>query len=133
MAEVEIVPAEQVAVAEKLAAETTAASIAEKITTPEENFIEEKDDPAATTEHKLEEKSSEPKASSTNGDAESEIPSKRVQEARSYNSRYSDRGRGGRGGSQNYRRNIKSDLTSQEESSDPVEIRKQVQLTLAVG
>ena len=60
-----------------------------------------------------------------------------MQEARSYNSRHNDRGRGGRGGFQNdrerYRRNIKSDLTSQEESSDPVEIRKQVQLTLAVG
>lgn len=133
MAEAEIVPAEQVAVAEKLAAESTTASIAEKTTTPEENSIEEQDDPAATTQNKLEEKSSELKAPSTNGDAESETPSKRVQEARSYNSRYNDRGRGGRGGSQKYRRNIKSDLTSQEESSDPVEIRKQVQLTLAVG
>ncbi|KAG7006802.1 adenylyl cyclase-associated protein [Physcia stellaris] len=131
MAEAEIVPAEQIAVAEKLAAETTTTPIAEKTTTPEENSIEEKDDPPATTQNKLEEKSSEPKAPSTNGDAESETPSKRVQEARSYNSRYKDRGRGGRGGSQSYRRNIKSDLTSQEESSDPVEIRKQVQLTLA--
>lgn len=40
----------------------------------------------------------------------------------------SSRGGRGRGGYQarSYRDNIKSDLTSQEESSDPVEIRKQV-------
>lgn len=38
------------------------------------------------------------------------------------------RGRGGRGGftNRNYRDNIKSDLTSQEESNDPVAIRRQV-------
>ena len=41
-----------------------------------------------------------------------------------------DGGRGdGFGGSRNPRENIKSDLTTQEESSDPVEIRKQVHLT----
>lgn len=38
------------------------------------------------------------------------------------------RGRGGQNGSRNYRDNIKSDLTSQETSSDPVAIRKQVQI-----
>ena len=56
--------------------------------------------------------------------------SKRVQEAREYN----NRSRGNRGHKQNdrgppkqdWRKNVKSDLTSQEESSDPVEIRKQV-------
>ena len=42
------------------------------------------------------------------------------------------RGRGGRGGfqSRNYRDNIKSDLTTQEESSDPLAIRRQVNITL---
>lgn len=41
------------------------------------------------------------------------------------------RGRGGRGGfqSRNYRDNIKSDLTTQEESSDPLAIRRQVHNT----
>jgi hypothetical protein len=40
------------------------------------------------------------------------------------------RGRGGRGGfSRGGRHNIKSDLTTQEESDDPVEIRRQVFLT----
>ncbi len=41
------------------------------------------------------------------------------------------RGRGGRGGftNRNYRDNIKSDLTSQEESNDPLAIRRQVNLT----
>lgn len=36
------------------------------------------------------------------------------------------RGRGDRSGGRNYRDNIKSDVTTQEESSDPVAIRKQV-------
>lgn len=36
--------------------------------------------------------------------------------------------KGGRGGRPNYRNNIKSNLTSQEPSSDPVAIRKQVSL-----
>ena len=36
------------------------------------------------------------------------------------------RGRGDRNGGRNYRDNIKSDVTTQEESSDPVAIRKQV-------
>jgi len=43
-----------------------------------------------------------------------------------------ERGRGGRNGfgNRNYRDNIKSDLTSQEISSDPVAIRKQVRHSL---
>lgn len=131
MADDEVKPAEQVNLSEKLAAEITTAPTAEEITIPEEESSEEKNDSAVKNEHKLEEKSSEPKASTTNDDAESKAPSQRVQEGRSYNSRHTDRGRGGRGGSQNdrdrYKHNIKSDLTSQEESSDPVAIRKQVQ------
>lgn len=60
--------------------------------------------------------------------------SKRVQEGQAYNNR--DRKRHDDGGKHNdrypskeftnYRKNVKSDLTSQQESSDPVEIRKQV-------
>ena len=42
MAEVEIVPAEQVAMGEKLTAENTTASIAEKTIAPEEKSVEEK-------------------------------------------------------------------------------------------
>ncbi|RMZ79962.1 hypothetical protein DV738_g3089, partial [Chaetothyriales sp. CBS 135597] len=44
-------------------------------------------------------------------------------------------GRGGRsgGGRPNYKENIKSDLTAQKESSDPVEIRKQVEFYFSDG
>lgn len=53
-------------------------------------------------------------------------PSERVKEGQRWNNR--DRnGRGGRPGTKkNFSHNYKSDLTSQEESSDPVAIRKQV-------
>lgn len=69
--------------------------------------------------------------------------SKRVQEAREHNSKRGDhrdhhdrRGRGGGFKYNNvssdraYKNNIKSDMTSQEESSDPVAIRKQVATSL---
>ncbi len=68
--------------------------------------------------------------------------SKRVQEAREHNNKRGDhhdhhdrRGRGGGFKYNNvssdraYKNNIKSDLTSQEESSDPVAIRKQVAIS----
>ena len=81
------------------------------------------------------------KDDSTTKDADTEATperksiSKRVQEAREYN----NRSRGDRGRKQNdrgppkqdWRKNVKSDLTSQEESSDPVEIRKQVLILLS--
>lgn len=59
--------------------------------------------------------------------------SDRVREGQRWNDR--PRGRGGRGGQnlarggQKFRRNNRSDLESQEESSDPVAIRKQVGLS----
>lgn len=69
--------------------------------------------------------------------------SKRVQEAREHNSKRGDhrdhndrRGRGGGFRYNNvtsdraYKNNIKSDMTSQDESSDPVAIRKQVAIPL---
>ena len=49
---------------------------------------------------------------------QAETPSKRVQEGQRWNDRNRER--------KDYKKNIKSDLTSQEESSDPVAIRKQV-------
>ena len=70
-----------------------------------------------------EEKKAEQPSEDKTGEAEAERPSER---------RHRDDGRsfrGGRGAFQNrknYRENIKSDLTTQEESSDPVAIRKQV-------
>ncbi|KAL8631380.1 hypothetical protein Q9189_002890 [Teloschistes chrysophthalmus] len=58
---------------------------------------------------------------------EKKDPSKRVQEAQRYNNRNRDHHNHDSKPRVNYRENYKSDLTSQEESSDPVAIRKQVQ------
>ena len=78
----------------------------------------------------------------TKNESGSTEPSKRVQEGRAWHNRDRDhdrgrgRSRGGRSRGNNnnrghkYRHNIKSDMTSQEESSDPVEIRKQVRLAV---
>ena len=63
-------------------------------------------------------------------DKSEEDETERINHRRDRDDGRSLRGGGrGRGGYQarNYRDNIKSDLTSQEESSDPVAIRKQVQ------
>ena len=57
-------------------------------------------------------------ANQANISSNSELPSKRVQEGQKWNNRDRDR--------PDHKKNIKSDLTSQEESSDPVAIRKQV-------
>ena len=59
---------------------------------------------------------------------EEENESKTTNDRRDRDSGRSSRGGRGRGGhpTRNYRDNIKSDLTTQEESSDPVAIRKQV-------
>ena len=71
-------------------------------------------------------------------DTKPKTPSKNVQEGRAWNNR--DRGRGGRGRGgygdypkSSFKHNIKSDLTTQEESSDPVAIRKQVQYYIRSG
>ena len=69
-------------------------------------------------------------------ESEAKAPSQRVQEAREYNNRDRNR-RNDRPSQKNhtpylrkdFRKNVKSDLTSQAESSDPVEIRKQVKPT----
>jgi lupus La protein len=57
-----------------------------------------------------------------------ENESKTTNDRRDRDSGHSSRGGRGHGGhpTRNYRDNIKSDLTTQEESSDPVAIRKQV-------
>lgn len=57
-------------------------------------------------------------ADHANISSNAELPSKRVQEGQKWNNRDRDR--------PDHKKNIKSDLTSQEESSDPVAIRKQV-------
>src|SRR5579871_3345335 len=61
-------------------------------------------------------------------DKNEEEESKTTSDQRDRDGGHSSRGGRGRGGhpTRNYRDNIKSDLTSQEESSDPVAIRKQV-------
>ena len=99
-------------------------------------------------------KSEEPSESKVNGsesevknestaDKENDAPVKEEDGDRSPDRRRGDRferggrgrgrgrGRGGRGGfqSRNYRDNIKSDLTTQEESNDPLAIRRQVHKT----
>jgi hypothetical protein len=74
--------------------------------------------------HTVEEKSLEEPSKDRSEEEESE----RKNDRRDRDDRRSSRGGRGRGGYQarNYRDNIKSDLTTQEESSDPVAIRKQV-------
>jgi len=61
-------------------------------------------------------------------DKNEENESKTTNDRRDRDGDRSSRGGRGRGGhpTRNYRDNIKSDLTTQEESSDPVAIRKQV-------
>ncbi|KAL8691532.1 MAG: hypothetical protein Q9218_003256 [Villophora microphyllina] len=58
---------------------------------------------------------------------EKKEPSKRVQEAQRYNNRNRDDKNRDKKPPKNFRENYKSDLTSQEETSDPVAIRKQVE------
>jgi lupus La protein len=72
----------------------------------------------------VEEKSVEEPSKEKSEERESE----RTNDRRDRDDGRSSRGGRGRGGYQarNYRDNIKSDLTTQEESSDPVAIRKQV-------
>lgn len=79
------------------------------------------------------------KLSPTNGDVvepkKTAHESERVQEGQKWNNR--DRSRKEDGQTQkpyeDYKKNIKSDMTSQEESSDPVKIRKQVSLCIALS
>jgi len=87
----------------------------------------------------LKEKEPEKNSGKEPENSKQDEPSERVKEGQRYNDRNrggrgrGDRGiRGGRGGRGNYqdrpfkKNNIKSDLTSQQESSDSVAIRKQV-------
>ena len=96
----------------------------------------------AATEDKSEEKTNgtAKEDDKENDDTQTRSPDRRRSDRNDRNDRdgYRGRGRGsgGRGGrfggdrgGRNHRDNIKSDLTTQEESSDPVEIRKQVHLT----
>lgn len=88
----------------------------------------------AEVEAKKEEKEEKPEvAVETDGHDTSAVkpeekrePSKRVQEAQRYNNRNRDHHNHDKKPRKNHRENYKSDLTSQEESSDPVAIRKQV-------
>ena len=104
-------------------------------TAPEQTTSEQKvtanEDSVQQLEQQSEEKPKNPDLSALD-DPKPKMPSKNVEEGRAWNNR--DRGRGGRGrgGRGDYpksssRHNIKSDVTTQEESSDPVAIRKQVQ------
>lgn len=77
--------------------------------------------PASKVSEKMEDTKAENSLKETpNGDR----PSQRVQQGRNYNDR--PRKQHGNQADRPYKRNNKSDLTSQPESSDPVAIRKQV-------
>lgn len=69
-------------------------------------------------------RANEVKASENGVSSQPEPPSKRVQEGQKWNNRDRDR--------VDYKKNIKSDLTSQEESSDPIAIRKQVKTPITL-
>lgn len=111
--------------------------------TLEQQAVEEKKASDDKTEEKPGGSNPEDAPSTKPTDVSAHTASKNVQEGRAWNNRDRDRGHGGRGrggrdrrgGRDNndsrdsYKRNIKSDLTTQEESSDPVAIRKQVQCT----
>ena len=147
MAEVETKQAELETLSEKPSVETSTAP-AESVsdnTASNKQLIEEKQSAEKTDGNSEVTKASQVASeNATKIDTESTEPSKRVQEAQAYNNRDRDhdrgrgraRGRGGRSRGNNfnrgpsYKHNIKSDMTSQEESSDPVEIRKQVQLAV---
>lgn len=60
-----------------------------------------------------------------------ENSSKRVEEGRGWNDRDRDRPRHNNYPNKKFKSNNRSDLTSQEESSDPIAIRKQVRLQLS--
>ena len=132
MAEVAIKIGEAKVVGGELAKEKMSGSseIATGQTTSEQKAIV-KEDSAQQLEQQTAENSTKPEPSVTD-DTKPKTPSKNVQEGRAWNNR--DRGRGGRGRGgygdypkSSFKHNIKSDLTTQEESSDPVAIRKQVQ------
>ena len=77
------------------------------------------DTESANDETKSPNQADQAKVRTENGASkQTETPSKRVQEGQKWNDRNRER--------KDYKKNIKSDLTSQEESSDPVAIRKQV-------
>lgn len=67
--------------------------------------------------------------SATAKETETKTPSEKVQQAIKYNNRDRNRNNDRPYQKRDYRKNVKSDLTSQAESSDPVQIRKQVQFS----
>ncbi|KAL8640064.1 MAG: hypothetical protein Q9228_002974 [Teloschistes exilis] len=111
---------------------TTDAESKMKTEVPSANEV---DKAIAEVEAKKEEKEEKPEvAVETNGHDTSAVkpeekrePSKRVQEAQRYNNRNRDHLNHDKAPRKNHRENYKSNLTSQEESSDPVAIRKQVE------
>jgi len=101
--------------------------------------VKAEEKPAVVQELAAQKNDSTTEVSNTDDAPKQKSVSKRVQEAREHNNKRGDhhdhhdrRGRGGGFRYNNvtsdraYKNNIKSDLTSQEESSDPVAIRKQV-------
>ena len=71
-----------------------------------------------------------PKADTEAVTVKDEKVSKRVQEAMDYNKRSRERSQQKPYQKKDWSKNVKSVLTAQEESSDPVEIRKQVVLPI---
>ena len=144
MAQVETKQAEKDALSKEPPVKNIAAPaeiVADKATSEPQPAEEKKDPEEKDSDEKAEETSKENKPdeapSAKPNDVSAHAASKNVQEGRAWNNRDQDRGprgrgwggRNGRGGRGDYKGNIKSDLTSQEESSDPVAIRKQVQCT----
>lgn len=120
--------------------EPVSANSADKMDIDTDLKAEEK--PAAVQESTSEKNDSITKDSNTDDAPKQKSISKRVQEAREHNNKRGDRGdnqdRRGRSGGfkynnvssdRAYKNNIKSDMTSQEESNDPVAIRKQVAIS----
>lgn len=95
-------------------------SIQEAAENPNTDEAEESlNDEPANDETKSPHQADQAKVRTENGASkQTETPSKRVQEGQRWNDRNRER--------KDYKKNIKSDFTSQKESSDPVAIRKQV-------
>ncbi|KAL8791909.1 MAG: hypothetical protein Q9195_005485 [Heterodermia aff. obscurata] len=132
MAETATGPGDSKALDAELTSEKTAVSseTATEQTTSQQK-VTGSEDSAQQLEPQSKENPTKPDSSAVD-DSKPKMPSKNVQEGRAWNNR--DRGRGGRGrGSRgdyprtSFKHNIKSDLTTQEESNDPVAIRKQVE------
>ena len=128
MAEVEAQQPANTAVTLDPPADSTATSAVFPVEKPSlEQALEVK----VESEEKPEQASAEKESAKVESTTKDEKRVKDLETGRAWNERDRTRGRGGRGGkhSRENKQNIKSDLTTQEESSDPVAIRKQVQWT----